>query len=400
MLHRTAAALPGWLRGSYLSYVLLFAFYFGSTAFFSSLVSVYLMDKGYTATQVSFVVSCSLVASVALQPVVGMLGERFPQRKVTLGVLLVAAGFGVLFLFAGGLASIALSYSMALGLVNSANPVVERSATLAKFSYRSTRIWGTLGYALCSQLGGVIYRYVSPQWMYAGFVISVLLCALGYLGTQDRAPAPVPDADRQAAGPAEEATQGRLWTRPFVLYLVITCLVWGIANVSRTYLPSMFQAEGVPVDRVSTILFALTLTELPLIFLSRRFMDRLSNGQLIGVVFVLLVVQHAVYALVPVVAVQVVTAILCMAVSTMLFIMINLKAVASLLPESRQAAGLALANTSRNFGSILFQMAGGALLEHTSYSAFYLILMAASCAGLVLCALSRLPDGRKVKMFA
>jgi OHS family lactose permease-like MFS transporter len=52
------------LKGSYLSYFLMYMFYYLSMALFSGLISVYLMDKGYSASQVSFVVSCSFILSM------------------------------------------------------------------------------------------------------------------------------------------------------------------------------------------------------------------------------------------------------------------------------------------------------------------------------------------------
>ena len=46
-------------KNSYLSYFLMYFFFFFSLAFFSGFLSVYLMDQGFSASQVSFVVSCS-----------------------------------------------------------------------------------------------------------------------------------------------------------------------------------------------------------------------------------------------------------------------------------------------------------------------------------------------------
>ena len=381
-------------RGSYLSYMLLYTFYFGSIAFLSGLVSVYLLGKGYTSTQVSFVISCSLAASMGLQPLIGMLTDRVSNRVVTGFSLLLAGVFGVLFLFAGSLWSVALCYSLALGLVNSANPVVERSATLSKHPYRSIRIWGTLGYAVCSQLGGIAYRYLSPESMYLFFALSVLLCALGLAGTRDEKG---PAARGEGSSPGGK---GGILSRPFLLYLLVAALFTGITGVSSTYFPAMLQEEGIPVDVVSTVLFVLTLSELPLIFFSQKFMDRLSNTQLLAGVFLLLVAQYGVYSLIPVPALHVAAAVLTKAVATMSFIMINLKVVAAFVPAGRQITALSLAATCRNFGSVAFQMAGGTLLEGGSYPFFYGVLLLFSLGGLALCILSRFPEGNRVRMFS
>ena len=46
----------------------MYMFYYLSMALFSGLISVYLMDKGYKASDVSFVVSCSFILSMITQP--------------------------------------------------------------------------------------------------------------------------------------------------------------------------------------------------------------------------------------------------------------------------------------------------------------------------------------------
>ena len=46
-------------KNSYLSYFLMYNFYYLSWAIFSALISIYLLDKGFKANQFSLVVSTS-----------------------------------------------------------------------------------------------------------------------------------------------------------------------------------------------------------------------------------------------------------------------------------------------------------------------------------------------------
>lgn len=64
-------------KNSYLSYFLMYNFYYLSWAVFSALISVYLLDKGFKASEVSLVVSTSFFASMVFQPFIGMLSDRF-----------------------------------------------------------------------------------------------------------------------------------------------------------------------------------------------------------------------------------------------------------------------------------------------------------------------------------
>lgn len=76
-------------KNSYLSYFLMYFFFFFCLAFFSGFISVYLMDQGYSASQVSFVVSCSYVLSVIVQPFIGKLNDQHESRYVNSILLLI-----------------------------------------------------------------------------------------------------------------------------------------------------------------------------------------------------------------------------------------------------------------------------------------------------------------------
>ena len=111
-------------RGSYLSYLLMYLFYFLSLALLSGLISVYLLDRGYSASQVSLVVASSYIVSVILQPLVGYLNDHFNLKWVNSVVLIIAAILGIALIFAKHLFSITLLYSLTLGLFKDRKSVV------------------------------------------------------------------------------------------------------------------------------------------------------------------------------------------------------------------------------------------------------------------------------------
>ena len=49
--------------------------------FFSTLISVYMLDKGYSASQVSLVVSASFFSSMIVQPLMGILNDKIGIKK-------------------------------------------------------------------------------------------------------------------------------------------------------------------------------------------------------------------------------------------------------------------------------------------------------------------------------
>ena len=69
---------------SYFAYFLMYNFYFLSLSLFSTLISVYMLDKGYTAGQVSIVVSASFFSSMLAQPIMGLLNDTLGIKRVSL----------------------------------------------------------------------------------------------------------------------------------------------------------------------------------------------------------------------------------------------------------------------------------------------------------------------------
>lgn len=376
-------------KNSYLSYLLMYFFYFFSLAVFSGYISVYLMDKGYHASQVSMVVSSSFILSMIIQPIVGYLNDHYHQKKLNMLILFIAAILGICFIYAQNIYLIALIYSLALGLFNAANPVIENMATLSRFSYGKIRIWGTIGYAVASKVSGVIYDYVSPEAIYIFFTIGLILCIIGIYGTQNI---------KQVKIQKKEKTKG-LFQKNFVIYLVIVCLFYAITNTNTTYLPAMFQNIGLFMSTTSSVIFILTLSELPIIYFSHYYMNRLTNKQLLIGIFLLLIIQFLTYALIQEAFIVIIVSIATKAVSTMLFIMVNLKVVSTIVDRQHQMSALAWVQTCRNLGSILFQVVAGYLIDFYSYDIFYLILALLSIAGMVICLFYRIPSGRDQRLF-
>ncbi len=83
-------------KNSYLSYFLMYNFYYLSWALFSAFISVYLLDKGFKPSEVSLVVSMSFFTSMIAQPLIGIVSDRYGAKKVNI-ILFVLTAFGGLY---------------------------------------------------------------------------------------------------------------------------------------------------------------------------------------------------------------------------------------------------------------------------------------------------------------
>ena len=379
-------------KNSYLSYFLMYFFFFFCLAFFSGFISVYLMDQGYSASQVSFVVSCSFILSVIVQPFIGKLNDQYESRYVNSILLLIAGVSGIIFIFLKNIYLIAFVYSLVLAITNGTNPIIERMAVLSRFKYGSIRVWATIGYAVATMISGFLYKNIGPYSLYVFFAIGELLCVIGILGTHSILP------------PVEKTKEKISMTSVFKIkhipfYLIIVCLFYGITNVHHLYLPAMLKQSGLPINYVSTVIFFSTLSEVPVILLSRFYMNRFTNKQLLMSVFVLLFAQFFTFSFISSLIIQIIIVFLTKTVATMAFVMINLRIISTIVDNARQNTALSLVSAYKSFSSILFQMLAGYLIDFTSYQMFYFVLFICSVVGIILVLFFKVPTNKELKVF-
>lgn len=380
-------------KNSYLSYFLMYNFYYLSWALFSALISVYLMDRGFKASDVSLVVSASFLTSMITQPIIGKWNDEFDIKKVNAILFVIVAIGGIVFMVSNSLFMIAVSYSVVLMMINGVNPVMEKIATASPYQYGKIRIWGTIGYALGSQFAGILYDLVAPQAIFIVFVLTMILCIIGLVGTE-------PDIKKEAAKENEKVKTMTLFkNKKFVYYLAICAIFYGITNMSNTFVPSMLTDKGLDVDVASTILSIAVFCEAPLVLFSNRFMDKIANKTLLIISISMVCLQCAVYGFdLPLIFILLIT-FLAKHPSGMLYIMINLKVINTLIDENQQITALAYVATLKNLVAIIFQNVAGNILDVTTYSNLYLICFGWMLVALILVIFFKISSGNDKKLF-
>ncbi len=84
-------------QNSYLSYFLMYNFYYLSWALFSALISVYLMNMRFRASDVSLVVSASFLTSLITQPIIGKWNDQYDMKVVNTILFVIAIIGAILF---------------------------------------------------------------------------------------------------------------------------------------------------------------------------------------------------------------------------------------------------------------------------------------------------------------
>ena len=383
---------------SYLSYVILFFFYDLAFALFSALISVYLIGKGYSASQVSLLISVASLANMVTQPIIGNLTERFGMRPVNMvlfGASCLAAG---LFVIAPNFAIIVIAYALINLIMNGVNPVVERMATSSPYSYGSVRMWGSIGFAAGTQLTGLLYDHIAPVAPYVAFIFAMLLAILGFWGTNPR----VPEAETANIENDGEpvSTKDLLTNKLFLYYLVLQVLFAAVTGAAYSFCAAYLTNKGLDASLASTFLAVAALIEIPLLLFSSKFMDKIPNKVLLLGVFAMVVIEMVIYGLNMPLPLIIVATFIGRHPPAIINIMTNMKVVNTIVDPRQQITGLALVKTCQSFGTIISNNIGGRIADAAGYPAMFMFLLAMIAVGLVGVVFFKVPSGNDKKLFS
>lgn len=385
---------------SYLSYVLMYLFYNISFALYSAMLSVYLIGKGYSASDVSLCVSVGSLSAMVTQPVIGSLTDRFGMRPVNLTMFGMACLAAVGVVLAPNFGMLVGSWATVNLLMNGANPVVERMATSSPYGYGKVRMWGTIGFACGTQLSGIIYDRIAPDALFISMIFSMLLCILGFWGTQPRL------AETEAANiEADEDTEpvsmkDLLKDRRFLYYAALQILLISVTGATYSFCPAFLTSKGLDASTASTILSLATIVELPLIVFSSKYMDKVPNKVLLLVCFSLATLNMLVFAFDMPLPLVLAATLLCFHPPIILNVMTNMKVVNTIVDPRLQVSGLALVKTCQSFGTIVSNNIGGRIVDAVGYSSMFLFLLVVVVVGLVGVVFFQVPSGNDKRLFS
>ena len=383
---------------SYLSYVILFFFYDLAFALFSALISVYLIGKGYSASQVSLLISAASLANMVTQPFIGSLTERFGMRPVNMVLFGASCFAGGLFVIAPNFAIIVLAYALMNLIMNGVNPVVERMATSSPYSYGSVRMWGSIGFAAGTQLTGLLYDNIAPVAPYVAFIFAMLLAILGFWGTNPRV-AEAESANIESGG-EPVSTKDLLTNKKFLYYLVLQVIFAAVTGAAYSFCSVFLTTKGLEASTASTVLSIATLLEIPLLLFSNKFMDKIPNKTLLLGIFGLVLIEMVIYGLNMPLPLIIVATFIGRHPPAIINIMANMKVVNTIVDPRQQITGLALVKTCQSFGTIISNNIGGQIADAAGYPAMFLFLCALIGVGLVGVVFFQVPSGNDKKLFS
>jgi len=383
-------------RDSYAAYSLMMGFFFLGSCLYSALISVYLLDMGFSPSQVSFVVAAAQLATLLINPQTGVLRSRFGGRRINLILLLLAISSSLLFAVISSYWLVVLVYALGSVGLNCTNPMIDRLALQSPYAYGKIRIFGCVGAAFGMQVSGLIYDYISPQAVYLFTAMNLAVCIAGLSNVVDRQEN-VSRTVRKGMG--QGVYKPLLSNRRFLYYLLIVFLFYGPNNTSHTYSAAMLVDEGLAVSLASTICFGACLLEIPFVLLSNHYLDRLSNKNLLLLLMTAFLAGTltrgsgiGLPAIIP-------ATILTKHLPGMVFIMTNMKIVSTVVEEKDQVLALTVTYTVQSLSSVICVNVAGKILDVSTYGNMFLFCSASVLAAILLVLFFKLPKGNEKALF-
>lgn len=382
-------------HNSYAAYMLLYSFYFMSTSLFTTLISVYLMGKHYSATQVSTLVSVAFFLSMVAQPFFGYINERFGIVKMTTFSLSLILGGVLGFLWAPNLFWLTVFYGLVLVCLNGTAPMMEVFATQSPYAFGKIRVWGTIGYSVGVQIAGWVYHQFSPQAVYYTVLLTIVLSlfCLSAVRMKTR-------EKREEKAKEPVSIRPLLQNRPYLFFVILIGLASGVGNIGHTYIPELLMDSGLSVQLASTVVAISVVVEAPLIFFSDRFMDHWPLRVLIALPIGILFAQYVVYALPSPVFLKVVLTLLSKHTTGMVLIMVSLRFIAQQVNGKDLVLAVAIVQGARYLGTILLQPFAAFCIEKGGYQVMSFFL--AGIVGIVflLSFALKMPQGKGQSLFS
>lgn len=236
------------------------------------LLSLYLADFGLSGVQIGSLLAAGPIVAILVQPVWGMISDRYQaQKKVLLLSLLLAALAGIAFSLAGSHYAILFPIYILMVLFQSAIVPIIDSITLSHMrvtggSYGSIRLFGALGFAVSVWVAGQLSGMLGLQsifYLYAGsFIVCMLLG-----GNLPQESLPLVTSIWQGLGQLLRIPQ-------YLVFLIAAFLIFGPINANNSYFSLFYTAIGGTVAGVGLAFLLFAGSEAPIMQLSGRFIKR------------------------------------------------------------------------------------------------------------------------------
>lgn len=374
-------------KGSYIYYALGNGMFYFSWAMFSCIISVYLAGINCSATEISLITSAAALFAVVTQPVTGFLADKFRSPKliaIIAGALTIVSG--LLFAYTRSFFFLFLLNGFTQGFLNGITALSDRLATASPYPFGSIRVWGSILYAVAAQVSGIVYDYISPLANYYIFAVGLLIMLFSFYMMNDAKPLVTGKVVKVTT---KEVIQHLWHNKPFKIFMLIYILFQGPSSAQMVYLPLMIKGLGGTTTIVGTTLLFSTLSEIPAVLFSDRYMKKISYKSLMIFACILSIIRFVWYSTCPS-PYMIMSVFFFQGLTTIVFILVAVRIILDLVDEQYVNSAYGISSMlARGLSALIFQIIGGQILDAIpgtgGFTVLYLLFASSITVALILC---------------
>jgi PPP family 3-phenylpropionic acid transporter len=369
-----------------------FLYYLAQASLFPY-ISIYLQEKGISATAIGMILSLWALVSVISQPVMGMINDRITdQRRILMISNVFAPIIGLGFYFLEGYPALIILSILFSWFQASAGPLSDSLAVeignQQGFSFGSVRLWGALSFSLGAVCTGFLYEkigYDKGFLIYLGISVFVVFTLFFF---------PKVKSSRHPLSMFDQAKEVFL-NKTFLIFVCICLLISMSMAINFSFLPIYLNDRGFDKKWIGIAYSIAALIEVPMFWLSVLLNNRMNRLYVLclaagfyAIKCLLLYVSHNLFL------------ILCLqlfdGISYAFFISAAVETVESLsTAQTKSTYQTLFAAITSGLGGIIGSALGGIIVGHLGAPFLYFILFLLSMAASVLFAATKISSSKR-----
>lgn len=384
-------------------YCILQGAYWASFCIIYSFATVFLLDRGFSNSQIGVIIAAGNILGVVLQPVFASIvdwSKTITLHKLT-GILAAIMALLVLFLYVlpNLFFAVVLLFLMTDTLLQVIQPLINSVSVYyvnkgINVDFGAARGIGSLSYAAASYLlEGLVERYGCSVILVAGFLMITIISATVFSMPIIKEAAEEVCAKSLQDTPSHTISQeskekesifffiGRY--KYFMLTLAGITLIFSFHNMNNSYMIQIITNVGGTSADLGRLLAIAAITEIPIMFLFSRIVKHVKSSALLVVSSVFFILKAFGYFAAGNIALMTIAAIMQMG-SFAIYIPASVYYVNEVMEERDKFKGQALMTGTNTLGGVIGSLLGGFLIDQAGVSVMNLAGLVMAVSGAVL----------------
>ncbi|WP_166242381.1 MFS transporter [Paenibacillus turpanensis] len=330
-----------------------------------SYIPLWLDARGYSKTEIGFVLSLGPLISIGSNLLWGYVSDRFQTIVKILWIILIGQLVTIFFVgrlesFAAVAIVMAFFYFFQTPMITLQDSLTLNSLGGQQGRYASFRVWGSIGFAVTAVVVGYILKSMHSDAILWTVMIAAALTLAVTFGLQDR-----------KGGSVSKLSFAGIWkvigSPTFLLFLFFLFLMSVAHRANDNFLSLYLQSMGAEESVIGWAMMMSAVSEIPVFFLMARYGHRFKELPLLAFAALVYAVRFALYSIADT-AIAIVFLQLMHSFSFGIFLVTAIRYIQNVIPDEYRATGqavfavtwLGLAGlASGSIGGVIFDQFGG-----------------------------------------